>query len=85
MQGADWVSPEVREGGSRKQYYNREKREEEGEKRGRVWGRRGLCSGGRLERKKSRHDEVEIGRHDVVKQQPALAQRGKEACFSHAT
>lgn len=48
-------------------------------------GGRRLSSGGRLEVKKSRHDKVEIGRHDVVKQQPALAQRGKEACFFHAT
>jgi hypothetical protein len=61
------------------------KREDEGGKRRGGWGRRRLCSGGRLERKRSLHDEVEIGRHDVVKQQPALAQRGKEACFFHAT
>lgn len=79
------MTPDVREGGSigsiikeRRGRMKEEKEEENG-------GRRRLCSGRRLERMKIRHDVVEIGRHDVVKQQPALARREKEACFFHAT
>lgn len=69
------MTPDVREGGSRGSIIQERRgrmKEEDKEENG---GRRRLCSGGRLERKKSRHDVVKIGRHDVVKQQPALARR----------